>query len=120
MELLDTVEIMDQVITQPLQGSLALKVARLAREANKEIETFYHVRDGILKKYCKINADGSLMVDEKGNAKVRPEAINQCNEELQSLVNTSIELNVEPLPCTLLDAITITPQQASQIQIFFE
>ena len=120
LEVLETITIMDKIIQQPLQGSLALKVARLAREANKEIETFYEVRYKILNKYCEHTPDGKLMQDENGNAKVKEEFINQCNDELQSLINTVIQINAEPLPCTLLDHLTLTAQEASQIQIFFE
>lgn len=108
------------IMNQSFKGSLAFKIARLARELNKEVETFNEERQKILQAYCEKDENGELVTLENGNVKVKDDKIQEFNDEFTSLLNTEIEVNADKLPLDKIDDFDITPQQMLNIEMFFE
>lgn len=118
--ILNSISIFQSIMQQPCKGSIAFKIARLARELNKEIDTFDREKEKILKKFCELNENGELMVEENGNVKVLPEKIKDFNEEFAVLLNTEIEINADKIPQEAMDSFEITPQEMINLEVFFE
>lgn len=108
------------IMQQSFKGSLAFKIARLARELNKEMETFNDARRKILEKYCELDENGQLIVSEDGNVKVKPNETANLNNEFNALVSTEVEINADKLPMSAIDEFDITPQQMLNLEKFFE
>ena len=53
-------EIMGKIMEKPLPANMTFKIARLARELAKEIQTFEEARVKIAEKYGKKNENGGL------------------------------------------------------------
>jgi len=118
--ILNSISIFQSIMQQPCKGSIAFKIARLARELNKEIDTFDREKEKILKKFCELNENGELMIEENGNVKVLPEKIKDFNEEFAVLLNTEIEINADKIPHEAMDSFEITPQEMINLEVFFE
>lgn len=118
--ILNASETFNKIMQQSFNGSLAFKIARLARELNKEMETFNTERQKLLNKYCAKDENGELKVNEQGNVTILPEYINVFNEEFTTLLETEVEINADKLPMDRIDDFEITPQQMLDLEIFFE
>lgn len=119
-DILSSSETFNTIMQQSFKGSLAFKIARLARELSKEMETFNTEREKILRKYCVKDEDGNLKTNDNGTVQIPPEKISEFNEEFNSLLATEVEINADKLPMDSLDSFDITPQQMITIENFFE
>lgn len=100
------------LMNQNFSGATAFKVARLAREIGKEMETFDAERMKLVEKYGEKGDDGRVKTDENGNVKIMESAIQDCNAEFNELLNQEIQINAEMLPASVLDEMqNVTPAQ---------
>ena len=119
-DILNASDTFSKIMEQSFKGSLAFKIARLARELNKEVETFNTERQKLLDKYCVKTDDGNFDMDENGNIKLKPESIQEFNEEFSALLETEVEVNADKLPMDKIDDFDLTPQQMLVLESFFE
>ena len=119
-DVVNATETFSKIMQQSFKGSLAFKIARLARELDKEMQTFNTERQKLVQKYAEKDEDGELKVDENGNVKFDNSKIQEINEEFNSLLNTELEINADKLPIDSIDAFEITPQEMLQIEKFFD
>ena len=119
-DILDASETFNTIMQQSFKGSLAFKIARLARELDKEMKTFNEERQKLLQRYCVKDENGELKTDDNGMVRVESDKINDFNEEFSSLLETEVEINAEKLSMDSLDSFDITPQQMISIEKFFE
>jgi len=113
-------ETFNKIMQQSFKGSLAFKIARLARELDKEMQTFNEERQKIIQKYGNKDENGELIIDENGNVKFDNANIEEINQEFNSLLETELEINADKLPMDSIDNFEITPQEMLNIEIFFE
>lgn len=103
---------LSMLMNQNFSGAIAFKVARLAREIGKEMETFDAERMKLVEKYGEKGDDGRVKTDENGNVKIMESAIQDCNAEFNELLNQEIQINAEMLPASVLDEMqNVTPAQ---------
>lgn len=118
--ILNSTETFSQIMQQSFKGSIAFKVARLARELNKEMETFNAERQKLLERYCEKDENGELKVLENGNVQVIPEKLQEFNQEFTNLLETEVEINADKLPMSCMDEFEVSPQQMLDLEVFFE
>lgn len=118
--ILNSTETFSQIMQQSFKGSIAFKVARLARELNKEMETFNTERQKLLERYCEKDKNGELKVLENGNVQVIPEKLQEFNQEFTNLLETDVEINADKLPMSCMDEFEVSPQQMLDLEVFFE
>lgn len=119
-DIVDSVDTFQVIMQQSFKGSLAFKIARLARELNKEMETFNEQRKRIIDEYCVRNENGEIKTLENGNVQINPEKIQEFNTEITNILNTEVEINADKLPMDKIDDFDITPQQMLILENFFE
>lgn len=110
---------LNKIMQQSFKGSLAFKIARLARELGKEMQTFNTEKQKLIEKYAKRNNDGEFLVDDKGNIIFPNDKIDEINEEFKALLETELEINADKLPIEAIDSFEITPQEILNIEKFF-
>ena len=118
-DVVNATETLNKIMQQSFKGSLAFKIARLARELDKEMQTFNTERQKIIQKYGEKDENGELKIDEKGLVKFSKTNLKEINEEFNSLLDTDLEINVDKLPIDSIDNFEITPQEMLQIEVFF-
>lgn len=105
-----------EISNKEFPGFVTFKIARIIRELDKEIQLFEAEREKIAYKYGEKDDNGMLVVLEGGNIKIPDENITECNNELQALFNTEIEINVSKLPLSIFETIEMTPTQAMNLE----
>ena len=118
-DIVNATETFNKIMQQSFKGSLAFKIARLARELDKEMQTFNTERQKIIQKYGEKDENGELIIDEKGLVKFNKTNLKEINEEFNSLLDTDLEINADKLPMDSIDNFEITPQEMLQIEVFF-
>ena len=119
-DVVNATETFNKIMQQSFKGSLAFKIARLARELDTEMKTFNEERQKIIQKYGNKDENGELIIDENGNVKFDNADIEEINQDFSSLLETELEINADKLPMDSIDNFEITPQEMLGIEIFFE
>jgi len=119
-DVVNTTETFNKIMQQSFKGSLAFKIARLARELEKEMQTFNSERMKIIRKYGKKDENGELIVNNDGNIEFENDKINEINSEFNSLLETELEINADKLPMDSIDEFELTPQEVISLEKFFE
>jgi hypothetical protein len=119
-DVVNSTQTFNKLMQQPFKGSLAFKIARLARELEKEMQTFNDERMKIIRKYGKKDENGELIVGEDGNVSFENDKINDLNSEFNSLLETELEINADKLPMDSIDEFELTPQEIIGLEKFFE
>jgi len=119
-DVVNATETFNKIMQQSFKGSLAFKIARLARELDKEMQTFNTERQKIIQKYGEKDENGELIIDENNNVKFNKTNLAEINQEFNSLLDTDLEINADKLPMDSIDNFEITPQEMLQIEVFFE
>lgn len=104
--------VLRELVNKPFKGSISFKLMRLMKKIDEESKTLEGVRNNLLKKYGKKNQDGILTIQE--------DKIEECNKELEELINTEIEINAEKIPVSAFEKIEITPAQALAIETIID
>lgn len=115
-DIFNAVPALREISTKEFPGSVTFKIARLIRELDKEIQLFEEERSKIANKYGEKDENGNLVIQEGGNIKILDNKIQDCNEELQALFNTQVEINANKLPIDIFDSIEMTPTQAMNLE----
>lgn len=115
-DILNAIPALREISTKNFPGSVTFKIARLLRELDKEILLFEAEREKIAQKYGEKDENGFLVVLENNIVKVPDEKIQECNEELQALFKTQIEINANKIPVEVFDTIEMTPTQAINLE----
>ena len=118
MDIVNSVPVFEQVVGQEINGRLAFKLARLVRELDKELKLFHEERTKLIQHYAEKDENGEIKVDENSNAMIPDDSIMECNQKIQELLDTTIEVNADKIPMELLDMLSISPQQALYIENF--
>jgi len=119
-DIVNATETFNKIMQQSFKGSLAFKIARLARELDKEMQTFNEERQKIIQKYGNKDENGELIIDENGNIKFDNADLIEINQEFNSLLETELEINADKLPMDSIDNFEITPKEMLNIEVFFE
>lgn len=119
-DILNNAEIFRELSTKSLPVKTAFKVARLIRELDKENTTFDESRRQIIEKYAERDENGIIKQTAEGNIQLQQDKIEECNNELVELLNTTIEINVDKISIDALGDIQITPAQMINLEAFIE
>lgn len=116
-EMINIYGTLNELMSKNFSGKNAFNIARLARELNKELETFDQARKQVVDKYTLRDSAGNPVVDEQGNIKVIPDKVEECNQDFSTLLNIQLELNAPKLDESILTEIgDITPAQAMALE----
>ena len=109
-------EIMGKIMEKPFPANMTFKIARLARELAKEIQTFEEARVKIAEKYGKKNENGELDVSTDGKVSIPPEKISACNQDFKELIATEVEINASKIPLAAFENVELTPREMMLIE----
>lgn len=116
-EMINIYGTLNELMSKNFSGKNAFNIARLARELNKELETFDQARKQVVDKYTLRDSDGNPVMDEQGNIKVIPDKVEECNQDFSTLLNSQLEINAPKLDESILTEIgDITPAQAMALE----
>ena len=118
-DILNSIPIFREISNKSLPIKTAYQLARLIRELDRESTTFDESRRKIIEKYAERDENGEFKQTDEGNIIITPDQIHACNQEMVELLDTEIEINVEPIEIESLASIELTPAQMLSLEPFF-
>ena len=115
-DILNVAPILQEMASKKFPGATSFKIARLMRELDKEIQLFDKQRIEIAQEYGEKDASGQLVLTEEGNVKIIESKIEECNDKLESIINTEIEINADKLSYSAIESADFTPAQALALE----
>ena len=119
-ELLNSVETLQKLSQKDFKAKLAWQIARLLKSAENEIQSFNETRMDLIRKYGEKDENGGLVTDEHGNCKIIESEVVNFNNELNELINSTVEINANKIGIDQLENLDFTPSEISILEPFIE
>lgn len=114
-EVLESVEALKMLASRSFPARVAFQIARLSREVQKENDLFEQQRNELIKKYCSYDENGNVKYNEQHYIEFEPDKWPLFENELNALLNTTVQLNVEPIDLQELGDMQFSPEQMMKI-----
>lgn len=101
-------------------GKQAFLIGRMLKAVSEESAAFEKIRSDMLKKYADKDEKGQFITDQKGMVQISPENKEKFSNEVNELLYTTCELNIEPIPYEWLESIRLTPTEAYLLEPFLK
>ena len=118
--LMNSVDALKSLSQKQLKARSAYQISKILKAADEEISNFNETRMQLIKKYGEKDETGELKTDENGNVHIVTEKLQSFNDELQELLKTFAELNVNQIPVDELGDISFTPMEITQLEYFID
>jgi D-lyxose ketol-isomerase len=119
-DIVNAIETFNVMSNKEMPIKTSFKVARIAKELDKEYQLFNETRRKAIETYGEKDENGELKIDDKGNVALIPDKIETFSAEMNELLNNEVSLNTEPFTLSELEGITLTPAQTSTLLPFVE
>lgn len=119
-ELLNSVETLQKLSQKDFKAKLAWQIARLLKSAENEIQSFNETRMDLIRKYGEKDENGGLVTDEHGNCRIIESKVVNFNNELNELINSTVEINANKIGIDQLENLDFTPSEISILEPFIE
>ena len=113
-------DIFMRILSSNFTGRQAFILSRALKEIDKEIVDFNKAKDFILLKYAEKDEHDNTVTNDKNTVKIAEDKYNDVNNELQELLYTEIEINMEPIPLEWLDNLQFTPKEMIDLEPFIK
>lgn len=119
-ELVNSTEVLQKLSQTELKAKLSWSVTKLLKAADKEMQDFNEARMNLIQKYGEKDENGELITDENKNCKIPEAGLQEFSTELNELVETEIEINVNPLNIDDLADKEFTPAEMAILEPFVD
>ena len=119
-ELVNSTEVLQKLSQTELKAKLSWAVTKLLKAADKEMQDFNEARMNLIQKYGEKDENGELITDENKNCKIPEAGLQKFSAELNELVETEIEINVNPLNINDLEDKEFTPAEMAILEPFID
>lgn len=119
-ELLNATETLQKLSQKELKARLALQIARMLKEGEREMQNFNEVRTNLIRKYGEKDDNGELVTDENGNCKILQGQTETFSKELNDLIGMEIEINANKIKLADMENLNFTPADMSVLEPFME
>lgn len=117
-DIIECQETMQQLSTKPLRGRTAFQVARLLKKLETELTTYNDTRMKLIEQYAKKKEDGTFEVNERNEYQFTPENMQAFVEEINKLLDESVEIDANPINLAELEDIAFTPSEMVNLEPF--
>ena len=109
--------IFTKILQHEFTGKQSFIIGRILKALNNEAEMFNKTREEMLKKYAAVNEEGKIIVID-GNVKIREGEMGNFQKEINELLYTLLEINVNKIPLDWLENLKLTPQEMLILEPF--
>ena len=119
-DLVNSTEVLQKLSQTELKAKLSWSVTKLLKAADKEMQDFNEARMNLIRKYGEKDENGELIMDQNKNCKIPEAGLQEFSAELNELMETEIEINVNPLNIDGLEDKEFTPAEMAILEPFID
>ena len=109
--------IFTKILQHEFTGKQSFVISRMLKALNNETEIFNKTREEMLKKYAAIDEEGKMIIND-GNVKIREGEMINFQKEINELLHTNLEININKIPLDWLENLKLTPQEMLVLEPF--
>lgn len=117
-EILNSAEIMQKLSKRQFKGKVAFQIARILRYIDEELKSFNEARSNLIEVYGERDESDNLVMDENNNYKIQKDKITELNQEIEELLNTSIQINADAINIKDIENENFTPADILLLEPF--
>ena len=117
-EILNSAEIMQKLSKRQFKGKVAFQIARILRYIDEELKSFNEARSNLIEVYGERDESDNLVMDENNNYKIQKDKITELNQEIEELLNTSIQINADAINMKDIENEDFTPADILLLEPF--
>ena len=115
-EIVQAAPTISSIMEEKTKARTAFLIARIAKKVKEECDLFDEAREKLIYKYGEKDSSGELVHDYKGNYHIQKEDIAVFNQEMQQLLATKIELEIDYITLEDLEDLSISPKEILAIE----
>ena len=119
-EILNSAEIMQKLSKRQFKGRVAFQIARILRYIDEELKSFNEARSNLIEVYGERDESDNLVMDKNNNYKIQKDKITELNQEIEELLNTSIQINADAINMKDIENEDFTPADILLLEPFIE
>lgn len=119
-EILNSAEVMQKLSKRQFKGKVAFQIARILRYIDEELKSFNEARSNLIEVYGERDESDNLVMDENNNYKIQKDKITELNQEIEELLNTSIQINADAINMKDIENEDFTPADILLLEPFIE
>lgn len=120
-QLMNSVDVIQKLINSPtpLSAKISYQIIRIAREVESEYNLFQKSRTELIEKYAKKDENQKPIL-ENDRYQIVPDEQEDFTKEYNEIMDSSIELNVEPLALNdkVMEELRLTPLEWMKLEPF--
>lgn len=111
-EIAPMVNSLNAVMNLPLPARDSYRLGVAAKMIQERISVYEQARQNLVSKY-------GQKLEKEGIIRVKDENIEEFNKEIESLLQESVEVNMNPIPISLLGDSKVNPNDMANLSPFF-
>ena len=119
-ELVECFEALQEVSKKEFPARAAFKIARLMREINNEYQLYEKSRNDIVMRYVERDENGDPVRLDDERVKIQSGKMEECSKELNELMETTLNINVEKINLDEFGDNAIAAEQLYKMMNFIE
>ena len=112
--------VLQQLANTELPARDSFAVLRMLKVIDKEYETIEATQRKMVEAYGDRDEFGNYKFDSRGGVMIKEESAQTFAAEMEQLLNTSVNLEINPLKIDVLDKLQLTPTQLLKMEEFIE
>lgn len=118
-QLMDSVEAIQKMLDMELKAKTSYQIIRIAREIESEYNLFQKTRQQLIEKYAQKDDNGRAEV-KNDQYQVLPENRDMFLKEYEELMQSTIDVNVEPIALEDFGEAHLTPKMMIGLEPFIK
>lgn len=112
--------VLQQLANTELPARDSFAVLRMLKVIDKEYETIEATQRKMVEAYGDRDELGNYKFDNRGGIIIKEESAQTFSAEMEQLLNTPVNLEINPLKIDVLDKLQFTPTQLLKMEEFIE
>lgn len=119
-QIINSTEVLRKLSGEKFKAKLSWAITRILKAADNEIKEFNDTRYELIQKYGEKDENGNLITDDQGNVKINANGIADFSNQLNELLDTTVEINANKIKMSDLENVDFTPDDMIVLEPYID
>lgn len=119
-KLIDSINVLKELAGKPVRGRTAYQLGKIIKQVDEEFALFNDARLKLIQQYAAKDENGQYKMDANNQHTFEGENLTKFMKEINSLLDTDVELAASTVKLEDLEELAFTPAQMVQLDAFIE
>jgi len=118
--ILEDAQKLGEIAQKQLPVKVSYAIAKNISKIEGELKIYNSERDKLIEKYGQKDQAGKTIINENNQIKLKEESISAWNEDIKSLLDIEIDIDIHKFSLNELNGINISPAELQTIDYMIE